>query len=98
MALRYIYDLLHPWACIVTCSFSSHGYSSLWLALSDTRYFRARLLANPNGGGPSLQHVVDVADVLNQFITSSDSRVLQRHVDLAKARSHGKFPRVGKPG
>jgi hypothetical protein len=56
------------------------------------------LRANPNHGGPSLQHVVDVADVLNNFLTSADSCVKPKHVEMARAKNRGKFPRVGKPG
>lgn len=77
-------------------SFSAKGYRPLWRALRDTRYFRARLRVNRNSG-PSLQHAVDTADVLNIFMTSADSQVQPEHVRLARQKND-KFPRVGKSG
>ncbi|WIA16900.1 hypothetical protein OEZ85_013827 [Tetradesmus obliquus] len=76
--------------------FSAKGYRPLWRALRDTRYFRARLRVNRNSG-PSLQHAVDTADVLNIFMTSADSQVQPEHVRLARQKND-KFPRVGKSG
>ncbi|KAF6264788.1 hypothetical protein COO60DRAFT_1634146 [Scenedesmus sp. NREL 46B-D3] len=63
--------------------FGYQGYRSLWRALRDTRYFGARLQADPAHGGPSLQHACDVAD---------------KHLRLAARKGQGKFPRVASAG
>lgn len=60
--------------------------------MEQTPYFAARKRAGERGAGP--QHALDVANVMEQFITTTDERVTERHVDMAAAKQDSEFPRV----